>query len=247
LPWGARGAGSPSRVPTNTDSPNPWLYASKRFDPELSLIYFGKRYYNPHFGRWLTTDPAGFIDSVNLYQYVLNNPFKYVDPDGQFIIEIGLGVAFAWKALIAATAIGCVTYAIDQRRSHHHFENQFNDTVHEIVKGFLAGAGGISQLALSKNTDVYAPDRPLPRDERTQEPVPEIDVPHTQLGTKTCPRTGEKYPQAREFDKNGKPVRDIDFTNHRRPKDHPNPHQHKWRPNKTGGTPTRSKQAEPLE
>ena len=44
--------------------------ASKRLDLESGLIYFGKRYYDPEFARWLTTDPAGFIDSANLYQYV---------------------------------------------------------------------------------------------------------------------------------------------------------------------------------
>ncbi len=73
----------------NTDLPanliNPWRFASKRFDAELGLIYFGKRYYDPENGRWLETDPAGFVDGINLYQYVFNNPFRYVDPDGQFI------------------------------------------------------------------------------------------------------------------------------------------------------------------
>ncbi len=64
---------------------NPWRFVSKRFDPELNLIYFGKRYYDPALARWLTTDPAGFVDSINLYQYVLNNPFRYCDPDGQFL------------------------------------------------------------------------------------------------------------------------------------------------------------------
>ena len=42
-------------------------------------------------------------------------------------------------------------------------------------------------------------------------------------------RQGSKgpYKQAREFDENGNPVRDIDHTDHGRPGQHPNPHQHK--------------------
>ncbi|MGE5196680.1 MAG: RHS repeat domain-containing protein [Anaerolineae bacterium] len=87
---------------------NPWRFASKRFDPELGLIYFGKRYYDPEVARWLTTDPAGFVDSVNLYQYVFNNPFRYVDHDGQFIqFAIPLliwGVEAALPALSAYAA-----------------------------------------------------------------------------------------------------------------------------------------------
>ena len=31
-------------------------------------------------------------------------------------------------------------------------------------------------------------------------------------------------------------TRDIDFTDHGRPKEHPNPHQHDYIPNPTGGT-----------
>lgn len=95
-----------------------------------------------------------------------------------------------------------------------------------------------------KNIDVYAPDRELPRDERTKEPVPEADAPHTELGTKQ----GSKgpYPQAREFDETGKPVRDIDFTDHGRPSNHPNLHQHIHKPNPTGGTPTRDPVGQPL-
>jgi hypothetical protein len=82
------------------------------------------------------------------------------------------------------------------------------------------------------------PDRELPRDKHGN-PVadPEAEGPHSQLGQKDG-RNG-KYDQAREFDANGKPVRDIDFTDHGRPGSHPNPHQHDYLPNSTGGTPMR--------
>ena len=72
--------------------------------------------------------------------------------------------------------------------------------------------------------------------------VPDTDAAHTQLGTKK----GSKgtYPQAREFDEHGNPVRDIDFTDHGPPQKHPNPHQHEHLPNSTGGTPERSKNPE---
>ncbi|NGY63349.1 RHS repeat protein [Lentzea sp. NEAU-D13] len=76
------------------------------------------------------------------------------------------------------------------------------------------------------------PDRELPRD-RHGNPVPDPEAqgyPHTQLGTKDG-RHGP-YPQAREFDADGRPVRDIDFTDHGRPANHDNP-------TNTGGSPTR--------
>ena len=79
------------------------------------------------------------------------------------------------------------------------------------------------------------PNRELPRDKHGVI-IPDTDVPHTQLGTRTSSTDGEEYPQAREFDANGKPVRDIDFTDHGHPYKHPCPHQHRRIPNETGGT-----------
>ena len=97
-----------------------------------------------------------------------------------------------------------------------------------------------------KNTDVYAPDRPLPLTPAGV-PISDTDAPHTQLGTKDSKRRhGEKYPQAREFDSNGKPVKTIDFTDHGEPLIHQNPHEHPCKPNPTGGTPKRG-DPQPLE
>ena len=67
---------------------NPWQYQAKRFDSELDLIYFGKRYYDPQIARWTSVDPAGFVDGLNLYNYLKNNPFKYFDPEGDFAIVL---------------------------------------------------------------------------------------------------------------------------------------------------------------
>lgn len=68
----------------------PYAYAGKRYDAKTNLIYFGQRYYDPELSRWLTTDPLGPVDHSNLYQYVFNNPLKYRDPTGQFVLAIPL-------------------------------------------------------------------------------------------------------------------------------------------------------------
>jgi hypothetical protein len=79
--------------------------------------------------------------------------------------------------------------------------------------------------------------------DRHGNPVPDSSHPHTQLGRKEG--WNGSYGQAREFGENGQPVRDIDFTDHGR-SDHPNPHQHRYLENETGGTPKRGPM-EPLE
>ncbi|MCB1850400.1 MAG: RHS repeat-associated core domain-containing protein, partial [Gammaproteobacteria bacterium] len=40
------------------------------------------RYYDAEVGRFISEDPAGFIDGLNLYAYVGGNPVNYVDPTG---------------------------------------------------------------------------------------------------------------------------------------------------------------------
>lgn len=109
-----------------------------------------------------------------------------------------------------------------------------------------------AEPAKSENLGRYAPNRPLPKKGKGSgqgEPLADEEAlgsEHTQLG-RTKGRKGD-YNQGREFDKDGKPTRDIDFTDHGRPETHPdNPHIHRWTPNETGGTRTRSKIPEPLK
>jgi RHS repeat-associated protein len=51
-------------------------------DPFSGLLYLRNRWYDPGSGTWLTTDPAGEIDSVNLYGYVGLRPQMGTDPLG---------------------------------------------------------------------------------------------------------------------------------------------------------------------
>jgi len=43
------------------------------------LYYYGYRYYQPWAGRWLSADPAGTVDGLNLYRMCRNNPIIYSD------------------------------------------------------------------------------------------------------------------------------------------------------------------------
>ncbi len=56
-------------------------YSGKERDA-TGLYYYGYRYYQPWLGRWLSADPAGTIDGLNLYRMVRNNPVGLMDGDG---------------------------------------------------------------------------------------------------------------------------------------------------------------------
>ncbi len=85
----------------------PYAYAGKRYDVDTGLIYFGKRYYIPILGRWLTPDPIGPLNHSNLYQYLFNNPCLYQDDNGEFAFAIPL---LFWGAELALPTISaCIT------------------------------------------------------------------------------------------------------------------------------------------
>jgi RHS repeat-associated protein len=72
----------------------PWRFSSKRTEDETGLIYYGRRYYSPQIGRWLTPDPAGCTDGLNLYAFVKNNPLTYVDLYGLYYDDHASSVHF---------------------------------------------------------------------------------------------------------------------------------------------------------
>jgi uncharacterized protein RhaS with RHS repeats len=89
-------------------------FTGKEQDDETGLYYYGARYLDPKYSRWLSPDPAlkdyipgapindevkkkngelpgmgGVFNTVNLhlYHYAGNNPVMYVDPDGKQVAE----------------------------------------------------------------------------------------------------------------------------------------------------------------
>jgi len=56
-------------------------YSGKEMDVS-GLYYYGARYYAPWLQRWVSADPAGDVDGLNLYGFVGNNPILFIDNDG---------------------------------------------------------------------------------------------------------------------------------------------------------------------
>ena len=64
---------------------HPYKYNSKELEEDIGLNWYDyrARRYDPALGRWTTVDPlAEKYPSISPYNFVLNNPLRYIDPLG---------------------------------------------------------------------------------------------------------------------------------------------------------------------
>jgi RHS repeat-associated protein len=58
------------------------LFSGYWLDAETGYMLSRMRWYDPEAGRWITRDPAGYVDGLSLYLYVKSNPLGLWDPTG---------------------------------------------------------------------------------------------------------------------------------------------------------------------
>lgn len=54
------------------------------WDANAGLCLMRRRWYDPDLARFMTRDPAGYVDGMSMYLYAKGNPAVYYDPWGLF-------------------------------------------------------------------------------------------------------------------------------------------------------------------
>ena len=71
---------------SGTEAGNPYYFTSRRLDVldsgSLEVMYYRHRYYDTYAGRFLQHDPLGYVDGIDLYEYVGSAPVRRTDPTG---------------------------------------------------------------------------------------------------------------------------------------------------------------------
>jgi RHS repeat-associated protein len=121
-------------------------YTGHLNDTDLGLTYMQARYYDPVIGRFYSNDPVDVLGHIghgnsvhgfNRYTYANNNPYKYVDPDG----ELGVLVT----SFLAGALNAGIEYATNDNASG-------KDLLVAFGKGAVMGATGAGAINLMNKT-----------------------------------------------------------------------------------------------
>ena len=132
----------------NCTDPTEHHFTGKEHDAETGNDYFAARYYNSAMGRWMSPDwsakeepvPYAKLDNpqtLNLYQYVGNNPLSKADADGHCW---PLCTILAGAAVGAATS-GGIEFGVQLIQHHGHIsETNWNKVGNAALGGLVTGA-----------------------------------------------------------------------------------------------------------
>ncbi len=129
-PWGRKRNPETWNQDFNNNPMPSWLargYTSHEYYDQFDLVNMNGRTYDPRLGRMIQVDnfvqAPNFTQSHNRYTYAFNNPLKYTDPSGEFIVPV----------LVGAVAGGYIGGSLQKRNSGHA-------TWSGIVTGAIIGA-----------------------------------------------------------------------------------------------------------
>jgi len=120
---------------------NPIRFSTKWYDNEFGKYYYGYRYYDVEYGRWINKDPIGELGGLNLYGLLNNDPIGTVDLLGHAdSISSTYSQAVA-KLLAALATLQAAKSCIDLGVAERAVEQAWRD-----LKNITPGSGDAEEL-----------------------------------------------------------------------------------------------------
>lgn len=134
---------------------------------------YGARNYDSALGRWMNINPlAERYNSYSSYNYCVNNPVVYIDPDGQKVIW-GEGLSDEQKMEIG--------YQITQLRRNSSTFNKIFEALHSSENEFSINGAGFSSIGMDAVVLPNSPIEILGSDEKTFELITKEGKPGASL------------------------------------------------------------------
>lgn len=109
---------------------NRMWFTGHHHNDDTGLTYAGARHYDPMIGRFTGIDPVGTDPedqfSFNRYAYANNNPYRYVDPNGETAVATGVTIFVGGTIYIAGCQVSgsCKKFGEDVWRGIGYLQRQ---------------------------------------------------------------------------------------------------------------------------
>jgi RHS repeat-associated protein len=137
-------------------------YTGQAMLPEIGMYDYKARVYSPNLGRFMQTDPVGYKDSYNLYEYAANDPLDKTDPSGKCILGILGGDCQFWASVASALTSAQAAIAPIFGKAQTSVNTPTHASTSERIANQQAQKPDTKEVHLNRNLQKITGDKGMP-------------------------------------------------------------------------------------